>query len=135
EDGITIYHGDCRDVDAWLTGNVLITDPPYGIEYKSNQGGRLLQGVEGDTDVALRDEVLALWGDRPALVFGTRKRAMPVGTRMTLIWDKGLGVGMGALDLPWKPNHEEIYVMGKGFHGHRGSGVIRSNGPNGYAQI
>jgi DNA modification methylase len=42
---------------------------------------------------------------------------------------------MGALDMPWKPNHEEIYVLGFGFQGHRGSGVIRANGPGAYAQL
>ena len=32
QDGITIYHGDCREV-GW-SATVLITDPPYGIEFK-----------------------------------------------------------------------------------------------------
>lgn len=30
EDGITIYHGDCRDVLPTLTADVVVTDPPYG---------------------------------------------------------------------------------------------------------
>jgi len=31
EDGITIYHGDCREIDAWdIAGGVMVTDPPYG---------------------------------------------------------------------------------------------------------
>jgi len=35
EDGITIYHGDCRDVLPNITADVAITDPPYnvGINY------------------------------------------------------------------------------------------------------
>jgi site-specific DNA-methyltransferase (adenine-specific) len=33
EDGsVTIYHGDCRDVDATTSADVVITDPPYGID-------------------------------------------------------------------------------------------------------
>lgn len=29
--GITIYHADARDIPAWLTADVVLTDPPYGI--------------------------------------------------------------------------------------------------------
>ena len=29
QDGITIYHGDCRDMD-WRSWDTVITDPPYG---------------------------------------------------------------------------------------------------------
>ena len=32
-DGITIYHGDCREVLPTLTGDALITDPPFGIAW------------------------------------------------------------------------------------------------------
>ena len=38
---------------------------------------------------------------------------------MILTWDKGPALGMGALDLPWKPSSEEIYVLGRGFVGAR----------------
>ena len=55
----------------------------------------------------------------PALVFGSRKIREPANTRMFLTWDKGPALGMGALDLPWKPSSEEIYVIGKGFIGKR----------------
>lgn len=33
EPGITIYHGDCREILPQLEGNSLITDPPYGINW------------------------------------------------------------------------------------------------------
>lgn len=32
EDGITIYHGDCREILSGVTAEVLITDPPYGVD-------------------------------------------------------------------------------------------------------
>jgi len=41
-----------------------------------------------------------------------------------IFWDKGEALGMGALDLPWKPTVEEIYVIGKGFVGGRNWGSV-----------
>ena len=43
--------------------------------------------------------------------------------------DCGDHVGMGDLSFPWKPNTEEIYVIGHGFTGHRGSSVLRIPAP------
>jgi DNA modification methylase len=31
ENGITIYHGDCREVLPEIEGNACVFDPPYGI--------------------------------------------------------------------------------------------------------
>jgi site-specific DNA-methyltransferase (adenine-specific) len=130
--GVTIYHADCRDLFP-LTGAVLVTDPPYGIEYSSGKtgqnGGRALPGIAGDAGVELRDLVLADWGDRPAIVFGSWKRARPAGVVALLTWDKGDHVGMGDLSVPWKPNTEEIYILGSGFTGRRSSSVLRYNAP------
>jgi site-specific DNA-methyltransferase (adenine-specific) len=134
-DGIVIYHGDCRDVLPTIDGAVMVADPPYGISYRSGQAGRIKQGVVGDDSTEARDDALRIWGNRPALVFGKWTVARPPGARALLVWDKGPGVGMGALDIPWKPNHEEIYVYGFGWVGHRGSGVLRFNGPGAYAQM
>ena len=125
--GITIYHADARDVLPHLTADVLVTDPPYGIAYESGRPGTTeWQGkqIANDDDTSARDAVLAAWGDRPALVFGSWKRPRPAATRMVLIWDKGPALGMGALDLPWKPSWEEIYVLGRGFTGRRDGGVL-----------
>lgn len=37
QDGITIWHGDCREILPELgTSDIIVTDPPYGIEYQSN---------------------------------------------------------------------------------------------------
>lgn len=131
DDLVTLYHGDCRDVTAWLDADVLVTDPPYGMGY-SGFGGRRGEprratgplAIVGDSDVDVRDQVLEMWGDQPALVFGRWTVERPVATRQIIVWDKSAnGPGMGALDLPWGPSHEEIYVLGSGWTGKRRGSV------------
>lgn len=125
DDAVTLYHGDCREVPAWLGADVLVTDPPYGYSHASNWDGPFKGLTIGnDHDLAARDEVLARWGDRPALVFGSWRMPKPVGTHTVLTWDKGLASGMGNLSIPWKPNTEEVYILGAGFTGSRDSSVL-----------
>jgi len=131
EGGITIYHGDCREIDAWdIAGGVMVTDPPYGISHSSNRPGAPLRGqqIANDGDTGARDAVVSVWGGRPAIVFGScRTSPPPMVVRAVLVWDKGGHVGMGDLSLPWKQNWEHIYVAGPGFAGRRGTGVLRYN--------
>lgn len=128
DDQVTLYHGDCLEIDAWLAADALVTDPPFGIQYKS--GARrvnLPDSIIGDENTVARDLALDLWdasGERAALVFGTWRVPRPLGTRALLIWDTKGALGMGDLSIPWKPSHQEIYVLGKGFHGRRDSDVI-----------
>jgi DNA modification methylase len=133
DESVTLYHGDCREVTSWLEADVLVTDPPYGMAY-SGFGGRKGEprrtsgplSIAGDADAASRDQILSLWGDRPALVFGTWRIARPPATRQVIVWDKSAnGPGMGALDVPWGPSHEEVYVLGSGWTGKRGGSVYR----------
>lgn len=136
--GVTIYHGDCRDVLP-VEADVLVTDPPYGMAFVAGArvgGGKSgwtsrWTGVEiaGDGDTAARDFVLEWWGDRPALVFGSWKTTAPQRVREVLVWDKVVSTGMGALDIPWRPSWEMIYVLGSGFVGSRGHGVLRVSLP------
>jgi len=163
DDSVVIYHGDCLEIPEWLEAQILVTDPPYGIDYTSNKdryrGGRgrrpqdvdsKFRGVKinGDGSTYVRDVALAQWNlsavtasggslkaRKPALVFGSWKAPRPAGTQHILVWEKGEHVGMGDLSMPWRPNTEEIYVMGHGqglgeFTGHRGSSVLRYNAPS-----
>jgi len=124
----TLYHGDCLEHPEWWTGaDVLVTDPPYGMNLHSQMGGRFGDlHIEGDESVDTRDRALELYGDGPALVFGRWSEPRPADTKMILTWEKGEHVGMGDLTLPWKPNTEEIYVLGSGFSGRRTGSVIKS---------
>lgn len=123
---VQILQGNCLDQKEWLNANVLITDPPYGIQYKSgSRRNKLANSIQGDNDTSLRDQVLQMWGNRPAIVFGSWKRQRPESTKMLLVWDTKGALGMGDLSLPWKPSHQEIYVIGRGFIGKRTSDVIR----------
>ena len=128
DESVTLYHGDCLQIDAWLEADVLVTDPPYGIGYNTNARRDATVGlprsIANDKSTIVRDDALAKWGNRPALAFGTWRIERPHGTRQVLIWDTKGALGMGAIDLPWKPAHQEIYVLGKGFTGHRGTDVL-----------
>ena len=136
--GITIYHGDCREVLPHVTADVLVTDPPYGIAYESGWASSLITSgvygdradgsIEGDEDISLRDAVLSMWGaEKPALVFGSLRAPLPPGWKQCLVWDKGEAAGMGDLSIPWKPNWEAIFVLGTWRASSRCSGVIRVN--------
>ena len=119
DDAVTLYHGDCLEVDAWLAADVLVTDPPYGMGYVSGQrtATERADAIAGDDSPAARDAALAAWGDKkPAAVFGTWRVPPPPGEVQRLVWWKrGGGPGMGNLDMPWGTTHEDVYILGAGW--------------------
>ena len=129
DDLVTLYHGDCREVTAWLEADALVTDPPYGMAYESNRNRdkrnvKVGRPVAQDETTEARDAVLDMWAwGRPALVFGKWNQPRPTHTKARLIWDKRVQ-GTGDLSIPWGPTDEEIYVIGSGWTGQRGSNVL-----------
>lgn len=127
---VTLYHGDCREVTAWLEADVLVTDPPYGISYRQgrttgrsaearrlNQARLREQGLlrlDNDGDTAVRDAALAMWGpEKPGLVFGSWRKPRPVNTVQRLVWIKDDSpFATGLTQMPWISGDEEIYVIG-----------------------
>lgn len=64
DDLVTIYHGDALEPVmqfVWPTSGVLVTDPPYGIDYRSAQKGSLPRSIVGDKDTGARDTALEWW--------------------------------------------------------------------------
>lgn len=129
---VTLYHGDCLEETAWVDADVLVTDPPYGISYKSgmDRGSRTNwhEVINGDDSPQLRDAVIEQWGqERAAIVFGTWRVQRPEQTRQLVIWDKSPCGFMGDLTIPFGPTHEDIYLLGKkGWTGTREPSVIKA---------
>jgi site-specific DNA-methyltransferase (adenine-specific) len=138
DESVTLYHGDCREVTAWLEADVLVTDPPYGISWSTHGGGRDLRnwsprqpkkGIVGDKDTSARDAVLKAWGDKPAVVFGSPLIAPPAGTIQALVWRKPVDSGVVGARFVWRRDWEAIYLLGKWPRvGPRRSSVIESQG-------
>lgn len=74
DEAVTLYHGDCREILPSLDLTdvaLLLTDPPYGMDYKPLRGGdgskRWKDGVRGDAEPFDPTPLLAygrcvLWG-------------------------------------------------------------------------
>ena len=110
DDLVTLYHGDCREVTAWLEADVLVTDPPYGIAWTThgvsrtsfsdrgradfNGDRREVASICNDSDTTVRDETVERWGaNRPAIIFGSLLVAPPVGARHGAVYVKPLDAG------------------------------------------
>ena len=115
DDAVTIYHGDCREVAAWLEADVLVTDPPYGIGWNvpAYNGGRSHAGIANDSDTAARDAVLAMWGaSRPAMVFGSPLKPVPNAVKQVLVWAKPPDAGIFGSVGGWRRDWEPVYLLG-----------------------
>lgn len=118
DESVTLYHGDCREIDAWLAADVLVTDPPYGIGWKQRQiagarGVMAHEGIANDHDTMARDEALNAWYMRPALVFGSLRAEPPAYWQQVLVFQKPiLSRGVMGRRLPWHNNWEPIFVCG-----------------------
>ncbi len=90
EAGITIYHGDCREILPTLPCDAILTDPPYGANRDRGTGqyGKLRSAGFGNWDSCAAD-----LGHLPSvqrIIWGGNYFALPP-SRMFLLWDKGAG--------------------------------------------
>jgi len=106
--GITIYHGDCREILPQLGRfDLLLTDPPYGIgaarkEFGGNGVKRHMTGLLAGKAVPKRDYGDSLWDDKVCdqelielcrskadeqVIWGGNYFPLPP-TKCVLVWDK-----------------------------------------------
>lgn len=98
---VTLYYGSCLEITNWLEADVLVTDPPYGRNWKQ---GRMKAhhhaddshpGINSDLDTTVRDRALGLWGTaRLAVVFGDLMLAPPPGTKLVGVYHKPSNAGV-----------------------------------------
>jgi hypothetical protein len=117
DDLVTLYHGDCREIDEWLIADVLVTDPPYGIGWtkgalKNARNPSANSGIQNDNDTSARDAALSAWGVRPALVFGSLRAPYPASWRRMLVFQKPLHSGLFGNRSPWRSDWEPIFALG-----------------------
>lgn len=133
----TLYHADAIDALAEIAPksiDLIATDPPYGVKFRSNMGGYGFDAIAGDDgtlDVSglIEFALRTLRPKRHVYAFGPDVLA-PIGkiaSSVELIWDKGQ-VGMGDLSLPFAPQHEHIrfgvYIPSKAEQARYGAGRL-----------
>lgn len=102
QDGIIIFHGDCREALPTVTADVAITDPPYGVglvtktsDYR--QGDQFDAGESLKASTLYRDDpdhVRALIHAAVPLLLSRVKRALVFcGTRMMWAYPEPTAVG------------------------------------------
>ncbi len=108
QDGITIYHGDCREVLPTVTADVVVTDPPYGVLSENGSAATRRSGGNQDNGVMAWDIApdadaltLILRIGRAHAIWGGCHLALPP-TLGYLVWDKQIdGLNFGEVEYCW----------------------------------
>jgi site-specific DNA-methyltransferase (adenine-specific) len=137
DDLVRLFLGDCREVTEWLEADVLVTDPPYGIAWRignhPKRGSVAHAGIANDADTTCRDAAIAMWGAKPAAVFGTWT-AQVSNTRQTLVWRKPPDSGVIGSTTGYRRDTELIFLLGAWpkRSAFRSSVIVTDGGMGGY---
>lgn len=126
--GITIYHGDCRDVAPALSYQAVVSDPPYGMNWDADStrfsgGGRKRGEGRADWGAVTGDDMPfdpSPWITPPHVVlFGANHYAgrLPVGT--WLVWLKKAehlyGTFLSDAEVAWRKGGRGVYAFSRPF--------------------
>lgn len=117
QDGITIYHADCRDVVPTITGvDLVLTDPPYGIGWSRGvhaaRNSKPHDGILNDQDTSVRDAVLDMLAHLPGIVFGSFYAPYPRNTKQVLVWAKPADSGVVGSTTGFRRDAEPVFIVG-----------------------
>lgn len=133
----TFYLGDARCVLPTLatgSADLVVTDPPYGANFRSGFKIETFGRIEGDQSIKSARELLdACTADmgrvlarfRHAYVFGLQLEHSRFAVKSELVWDKtDSGLGLGDMRSPWAAAWEPIF-----FHyNQQSAGTARHDG-------
>ena len=123
-DGITIYHGDCREIAPRIQGvDALISDPPYGMEWRfTGQGsGKMAQGSKESVTKGVKvmgDDAAfnaSPWLCYPIVVlWGMHHYPEQLCRGSVLVWVKkysdAFGTFLSDADLAWMKGGCGVYI-------------------------
>lgn len=128
-DRAVIHHADALDVLPTIgteSVDLVIADPPYGVEWRSNHRRDLFDHIENDRPAdrdgirqALTHCVRVVGQHRHLYVFGPDDvlDGLKISETAALVWSKARN-GMGDLSAAWAPAHEPItFAVSKHRHG------------------
>lgn len=132
DEAVRLWHGAAEEVLPELqteSVDLVLTDPPYGVSYRSNMRAERFDELENDgagvgrelVAEVLKHCVRLVGQNRHLYVFGPellRAEDMKVSAPAQLIWDKKT-ISMGDLSSPWGPAHEELHFY-TSMHRHAG---------------
>lgn len=141
DEHVTLYYGDClTEHRGWLQADALVTDPPYGRDWKQGnikearwlkaQDSDAHSGIANDGDTTVRDAVLSAYSTRSWIAFGDLMLQPPEATKLTAIYWKDSGTsGFRGAVAGVRRDAEAIYFGGRQATGLGGrSSVFRFGG-------
>ena len=101
EDGITIYHGDCREIVPTLGKfDLLLTDPPYGLAMSGGTWGKKMDATYQSWDAEAPDiEAVIATSEHQIVWGGNYFKVRP--SRGWLIWKKPFFPTMADAEMAW----------------------------------
>jgi site-specific DNA-methyltransferase (adenine-specific) len=117
--GITIFHGDCREILPTITADVIVTDPPYGIAdiwqggFGSGWGkAREKASLRNSWDGKPADVGCILELGLPSIIWGGNYFNLPA-SRGWLVWRKEVNptLTLGDAELAWTNLDQVIRVF------------------------
>lgn len=116
DEHVRLYWGNCLLTDVWLAADVLVSDTPYGIGWKTGEnrraGSRAHAGIVNDQDTSVRDAALELWGDKPGVVFGSFYAPEPPRRKQILVYRKPGDAGVVGSVTGFRRDVEPIFLIG-----------------------
>jgi site-specific DNA-methyltransferase (adenine-specific) len=128
DDAVTIYHGDCIEIMPELDFDVIVSDPPYGINYEGYNHGK----VAGDHDTEAVAAMIAAAHGTPAVLTGANHFAYLLPTvGAWSCWDKRTSESADRMfgspfELIWASGDDRAGKMYRIMHG----GLVNADAAN-----